>query len=310
MHGERTNGMRSWKLLIVLSAMMLFIAACTTDSDDSADDVAADDAVAEEVEPTTPPEPTPEPEPTETPEPEPTETPEPEPTETPVPEIDEDDDEEADDADLSRAGSQDGEASDLDGVLLSLEDLPEGWMQVEDSFDDVGDFDDFSDISNEPFEAPCGLSDPGDEFDFEPVAEGEREFEGGELGPFLMQNVMQLENSDQAEEVMDLFRLWFDCDEWSEVDDFGDELTFVINDMEFADIGDDILAMSIGLEFGEMSEEEAAMMALFGDISFDFVFVQRNEFVSMMMFMDIFGMDNVDFESLVQRADEKMADAS
>jgi hypothetical protein len=301
--------MRSWKLLVVLSAMMLFIAACSSASDDATDDAPADDAVAEEVEPTAEPtlEPTPEPEPTETPEPEPTATPEPEPTETPEPEMDAEDEDEEVDGPRSESGAE-GDMSGLDGVLLSLDDLPAGWTQVE---DDLGDeADEFGDISDDPFEAPCGITDIDDEFDFEPVAEGERSFEGGELGPFLSQFLVQSENTDQAQEVMDVFRMMFDCEEWTETDEFGDEMTFMISELPFEDIGDDLFAFSIGLDFGDLSEEEAAMMALFGDISIEFVFIQRNEFVSMMMFIDIFGMGDTDFESLVRLADEKIVDAS
>lgn len=299
--------MRSWKLLIVLSAMMLFIAACSSASDDATDDVPAEEEVAEEVEPTPTPEPTPEPEPTETPEPEPTETPEPEPTETPMPETDDADDEDDESSDMSRAGSRDGDASELSGILLSLDDLPEGWMQVDDEFSDG---EEFGDLSDDPFDAPCGLIDEDLDFDFDSVAEAERSFEGGELGPFLAQNLVQLESSGDAQEVMGVFRMMFDCEEWSETDEFGDEMIFTIDEMEWDDIGDDIFALSIGLDFGDMSEEEAAMMALFGDISFEFVFVQRGEFVSMLMYIDIFGVTEADFESLVRRADEKMADAS
>lgn len=298
--------MRSWKLLVVLSAMMLFIAACSS-SDDATDDAPADDAIAEEVEPTATPEPepteTPEPEPTATPEPEPTATPEPEPTETPESEMDAEDE----DADDPRSESNaDGDMSELDGVLLSLDDLPAGWIQVEDELGDTTD--EFDDISDDPFDAPCGITE--EDLDFEPVAEGERNFEGGELGPFLSQNIVQLENSDEAAEVMDTFRLWFDCEEWTEVDEFGDEVTFTIEEAPFAEVGDDVFAMSIGFDFGEMSEEEEAMMALFGDISFDFVFVRRNEYVSMMLYFDIFSMGDIDFESLVRLADEKMSGAS
>jgi hypothetical protein len=300
--------MRSWKLLIALSAMMLIIAACSSASDDSTDDVATDDEpVAEEVEPTATPEPTPEPEPTETPEPEPTETPEPEPTETPEPEIDEADDE-ADDMG-SRAGSRDGDASGLDGVLLSLDDLPEGWVQVDEEFED--EFDEFGDISDEPFDSPCGVTDPDDfDIDFEPIADAERNFEGGELGPFVAQNLAQFESVEQAEEAMRVMRLMFDCEEWSEVDEFGEEMIFIIEQLPMDDVGDDVFAISIGLEFPDMSEEEAAMMALFGDIGFEFIFIQRDEYFSMLMYIDIFGVSEADFESIVRRADEKMADAS
>jgi hypothetical protein len=291
--------MRSWILLIALSAMLAFVAACGTSDDDAVDDVASDDDVVAEVEPTETPEPEPEPTETPTPEPEPTPTPEPtpepEPTETPTPEPEEDEIDDASD-DSTPTTAQDPGA--LDAYLLSIDDLPEGWMQVDDEFVD----DEFAtDVSDEPFEAPCGIEPLGESV--EPVAEAERSFEGSELGPFFSQNLMQM---GSPEEVMSLMRELFDCEEWTESDEFGDEITFTVQEVPFEDVGDDAFAIILGLSFEDLAEEEQMMMDMFGEFAFDLVILQRNEFVTMLMYFDLFGMSDTDFETLVRLADEKL----
>lgn len=287
--------MRSWILLIVLSAMLVLVAACNGD-DDAAEDAPADEEVAEEVEET--PTPEPEPEPTATAEPEPTATPEPEPTETPVPEpeVDEGDDEEAEPQDSAEG------AGELDALLVSLEELPEGWMQVDD--EEMLDGEDMGEVSEDPFDAPCGIEPLDDTI--EPVAEGERSFQGSELGPFFSQNLMQMGSTSDAEEVMSVMQELFSCEEWTETDEFGDEMTFSLDATEYEGAGDQAFALEIALSLEDLSEEEAAMMDMFGDFVFDMVIMRRGEYVSMMMFFDIFGMSETDFDSLIQTADQKL----
>ena len=289
--------MRSWILLTTMSALLLLVAACASD-DDAADDVTSDDDVAAEVEPT----PTPEPEPTEPPEPtatpEPTPTPEPEPTPTP-----ESDDTAMDDEDEADDGDRDADPGALEGLLLSVEDLPEGWSQVEVDSDMVED--EFSDVSEDPFSEPCGI-EPLDEA-IEPVAEADREFEGSELGPFLMQNLMQLDSSSDAEEAMNYMRELFGCEEWTETDEFGDEMTFTIEEVPFDGVGDDAFRVNLALSFEDLSEEESAMIDMFGEFAFDLVFLQRGEYVTMLMYFDIFGMSDADFDAIVRTADEKLS---
>jgi hypothetical protein len=298
--------MRSWILMIALSATLLLVAACSSNGDDDADDAPVEEDNVEEVQETPTPEPEPEPTETPTPEPEPTETPtpepEPEPTATPTPEPE---DEESDEADDTESQTDAPEAGELDGYLLSIDDLPEGWNQVDDEFVDE---DEFAEVSDDPFDAPCGI-EPLDE-SVEPIAEAERSFEGSELGPFFSQNLMQLESADEAAEVMSVMRELFNCEEWTESDEFGEEMTFTVEEVPFEDVGDDAFAIILGLEFGDLSEEDEMMMAMFGDFNFDLVILQRDEFISMLMYFDIFGMSDTDFESLVRLADEKIQSGS
>jgi hypothetical protein len=279
--------MRSWLAVLMLSALLLLVAAC--DDDDATDDAPADDAVAEEVQPTA----TPEPEPTETPAP--TATPEPEPTATPEPTPEPEPTEVEDTSDSDRRP-----AGDLEGLLLSLDDLPDGWTQLEDEFAD----EDFGDVSDDPFEAPCGIEMPED--GFESIAEADREFEGTELGPFLSQSLMQMASVDDADAAMNLLRELFGCDEWTEVDDFGDEMTFTIEIVPIDGVGDDAFRIELGLSFGEEMPE----LDMFGDFKFDLVMLRRGEYVTMLMFFDIFGVSAIDFDSIVQIADEKLQGAS
>jgi hypothetical protein len=292
--------MRSWIMLIALSAMLLLVAACTT-SDDAADDTAVEDDTAADVQPTPTPEPEPEPTETPTPEPEPTETPtpEPEPTETPVPETDDEEAEIADDDTDVDASVGTGE---LDRLLLSIDDLPEGWTEIDDEFVDEEEIVDVAE--DQPFDAPCGI-EPLDET-VDAIDEAERSFQGSELGPFFSQIIMQFGSSDEAEDVMSVMRELFNCEEWTESDEFGEEVTFTVDEVPFEDVGDDAFAILLGISLDDMDEEEQAMMALFGEFGFDMIMVQRDEFVSMYVYFDIFGMSDTDVETLVRLADDKI----
>jgi hypothetical protein len=273
--------MRSWILVIALGAMLVVVAACSSSDDDGN---GTETAVDEET-PTAVVEPTPEPEPTATPEPTPT--PEPEPTPTP-------------EATPTAEPGEPAEPADLQALLLSIEDLPEGWTQI-DTPDDDPDFDIDDEFSDDPFDNPCGI-EPPDWLD-DPLGEAEREFQATELGPFLMQSIMEWEDAEQAGAVIELFRELFGCDEWIEEDEFGEEITFEILESDaYPGLGDDSYVVRIGMNFGD-----DPMMDLFGDIGFEMIFFQRNQYVTMFMYMDIFGMGDVELESLLQRADEKIA---
>ena len=297
-HGKRASSvlegmyMRSWLLLAPLVILLALAAACGSDDDDANDSSADDDGVAEvQMDPTPESEPDPTPAPTETPEPEP----EPTATEVSVQETDDDIDEpESDDTADTDPGTAD--PGDLNALLLSVEDLPVNWTETEDfEEEDV----EVGDVADDPFGAPCGIQPLEETYD--PVAEADRSFQGTELGPFLSQNLVQVSSGDEAAQVMDTIRETFACEEWVEQDEFGEELRFEINEMDFQDIGDSSLAIRLGLSFGDEPE-----MDMFGEFAFDMVFVQRNEYISMFMYVDIFGMSEADFESIVRRADEKI----
>jgi hypothetical protein len=289
--------MRSWILLIALGAMLLLVAACN--GDDATDDTPTEDDTTAEVQSTA----TPEPEPTETPtpEPEPTETPtpEPEPTETPIPEPEDDD---VDLADEDTEPTETADAGELDRFLLSVDDLPAGWMEIDDEFVDEEEIVDMAE--DQPFDAPCGI-EPLDE-SVDAIAEAERSFQGSELGPFFSQMLMQFGSADEAREVMDVMRELFACEEWTESDEFGEEVTFTVDEVPFDDVGDDAFAILLGISLDDLSEEEQAMMDLFGEFGFDMIIVQRDEFISMFVYFDIFGMSDTDVESLIRIADEKI----
>jgi hypothetical protein len=275
--------MRSWILLIALSAILALATACGSDDDGNGDDeIAAADSPTEVTE-------TPTPEPEESAEPEPTPTEiieEPDPTATPEELADEPE------------PSGNGQTRDIEGLLLSLDDLPSGWTETLDAFDDDMDMDG-GDVADDPFDAPCGIQ-PLEEV-YEPVAEADRSFQGTELGPYLSQNLVQLGSSDQAAGAMGMIRELFACDEWIETDEFGDEIVYVINEVPFDGVGDDSFGIRLGMSFFDDDE-----LDMFGDFGFDMVFLHRAEYISIFIHFDLFGMGTADIESLVRRADEKL----
>lgn len=293
--------MRVWVLLLSLTMMLVVVAACG--DDDSDDTEAAESDTAEEVndDPTA----TPEPEPTATATPEPTD--EPEPTEEDT-EAQDEDSEPADEGESQEEGGDADEESEpaegeqssgeLGHLLLSIDDVPADWTQSDLGEATVEDAE-FDDLADDPFEAPCGI-EPIDEA-YEPVAEGQATFQGTEMGPFLTHGVAQLDSADDAAEALDYMRTLFDCEEWIETDEMGEEIVFEINESDIADVGDDAVSVRISFSMGDEPE-----MEMFGDIGFDMVFFRRGEYVDTLMFFDLFGMSEADFPSLVQRADEKL----
>jgi hypothetical protein len=286
--------MRSWILPVALAALLSFSAACGNGDDDGEEAAAQVETPAEAVETPTI-EPEPEPEATETPVPEPEPTPteeaepdveveaDPEPTPTAAPDT-------ATDATVAR-----GDTGIAD-LMLSLDDLPSGWTITLDHFNGDAEMDD---VSDEPWDAPCGI-EPLEET-YTPVAEGDLSFQGTELGPFLSQNLVLLESASDAQAVMSLMRELFDCDEWIEIDEDGEEWVFEVNELPFGQVGDDHFALRIGLTYGDDPE-----FGMFEGIAFDLIIVQRDEYISMFMWVDLFGMSGVDLESLVRVGDEKI----
>lgn len=293
--------MRSWILLSVLAAMLVLVAACGDDDSDAESDAAESDTVSEASDD---PAPTQEPEPTATATPEPT--PEPDPTETPAPTETEAPEEEAEDPapddaaeqteDEGQQASQDGQSGELDALLLTVDDMPADWTETSMEMETEAEV---GDIAEDPFEAPCGVEPLEDAFNS--VAEAQRSFQGTELGPFLSQNLVQLESSEDAAQSMDHIRELFGCEEWVETDEFGEEMTFEITESDVEGVGDSSLGIRLGLSFADEPE-----MEMFGEFGFDMIFFQRDEFVSMLMYVDIFGMGDLDFQGMAQRADERL----
>lgn len=312
--------MRSWVLLLLLSAFLAITAACGNGDDDD-DDASADNDTTEEVavdegdedgesepEPsaTPEPEPTATPEPTEEPEPTPTEEPAEEPTEAPAEESTETAANEEESGESEE--SEDSGAGQLDALLLTLDDMPEGWMEADETSTEIEGFEDFEDFeddeavedfSEDLFETPCGV-EPLDEA-FTPVAEADRTFQATEFGPMLTHSVMQLGSSDEASEALDLTRELFACEDWVETGEMGEEITFEISELPMGDYGDDSVAYRLTFSVADQPE-----MEMFGDVGFDFIFIQRGEYIANLGHFDLFGMGEVDLESMTQLAADKL----
>jgi hypothetical protein len=262
------------------------------DSDTDADPIVSPTEVVQVVDTPTPsPTPEPEPEPTPTEEPGATTEPTPEPTVEPTPTPDSEP--EPTQPPDTTAGSP--EARALIPLLLTEADLGAGWTATYTEDEMIVDDEEATD---EPFEAPCGIEAPES---LDTVAEVSQEFQQTELGPFLTQTLSKFSSSGDAEQAMGLLREWFACDEWTETDDFGDEITFVVEPKDFASIGDDTFALTMSFGLDDSPE-----LNLFGDLGVDLVFVRRGEYISYFIYFDFFGMSGTDLESLIRRADEKV----
>ena len=184
------------------------------------------------------------------------------------------------------ATSEPGEFDDDDDprlleTLPTLDDLPSGWITSPPSDDD--DTDDTSFCDAPPFE---------DELDNVPSANVE--YQAGDFGPFLIEAVAYLGESD-ADLFMDQIRTAMGCDTWTDVDKDGTETVWTFAEMSFADIGDDVFARKLSADSGSFP------------IAGDLVVVREGEFVVIAINIAIGAVDSSITEDVVVFTVERVA---
>lgn len=154
--------------------------------------------------------------------------------------------EDGDDPD-SEPGDDDAPAGDLQGVLLTVDDLPDGFV----TFDDVGS----SDLSED--EPLCEGGEPA-VFD-EPVEEASRDFSSDDDEALLASFALRFED-DGAAAVLDFFR-----DEVERCGGVGsDGEAYELS--ELTGLGDEALSIDIDLEFEGESLTAGLRTARVGDV--------------------------------------------
>jgi hypothetical protein len=316
-------------VFLIISGLLLFVAACTSENDAEEDDVGQDPSPTEEAIQTVEPEATAEP--TATEEPAPTSTPEPEPTatETPVetPTPSEDDTSTDEDSALDEEAFDEGEDpfgtvpevyiedfhdEALSERLLGIEEMPEGWdVIVEGSLADDA-------------EATQGLGDmmsgPCDSELLTPERMGNpshvgRSFMGQGLGPMFSQDLYQFDDATGAEQAFELARDQLDCDEWTAEDPTtGMEFHYTVEDLEFPELGDESLAITLNI--GTASETQAGVQTIqqpaqfddmFAEMSSQSIMVRQGEVFTTFTYMDWFGDGSLNLEETVTQAVERIS---
>lgn len=168
---------------------------------------------------------------------------------------------------------------------MQLNDLPAGWIVWIDEDDDEDD------SSGTNF---CDAPDFEEQLDAEAHAEAEAQYAAGELGPFLMQMATSLSERD-AELGMDRMREAFSCEEWTEIDDDGNEILWTFSEMSFPPVGDEVFARRI-----EMTVQGFPF-------AIDLVIVRDRGFVVLTMHFGLFSVDSSLTEDLIRATLERIA---
>jgi hypothetical protein len=167
---------------------------------------------------------------------------------------------------------QNGDDSDLERALLTIEDFPAGWVVID--FPDSGNDDD------SPF--VCDVPDPSDVVGH--GAEADAAFQGGDLGPFYYYAIRAFASADDAEIVMQLLREGLTCQEWEDEDG----LVWMVSAVDFPEIGDETLAYRLSF-----TDESV------GIVEFDMVFTRVDDVI---LFTNHFTLGAVDHEFTIEYA--------
>lgn len=172
-------------------------------------------------------------------------------------------------------------APDAEAALLTLNDMPSGWTQAQDT-----------ETSNEA----SAICDQEPMEDFDPVDEASADFTGGDLGPMLFHSV-EVYDDGQAEQAMDAFLDNMDsCDQWSEEIENG-TTTFQAQPLSFSSYGDQTVAVRI--------QADSEMVG----VTVDMVVWRHGDALSVIGMGEVMGSpDGETTEELVGIADERLAD--
>ncbi len=201
---------------------------------------------------------TPSPEPTHTLVPTPTATATPQPTPTPDPVI----------------------VDALADVALTLADMPAGWAETptEPSDSDTG---------------PCGNPD----FDRKnnKLGEYEVQFQAGDSGPFVLQNLVEFPEGDAAD-AMAWAKSSLTCTEWTETDPNGAPVTYRLSPLEMPPFGDESFAARVEVDIAEV-----------GTLTTDTVFLRVGTLLSIVGYSSIQDTDLDALTELAATAAKRMA---
>lgn len=176
-------------------------------------------------------------------------------------------------------GGSDVSEEDLTGALLALEDMPSGWSVEPPDEDDEDDDATF-----------CDAAPLAEEIDADATAE--RDFSGGEAGPFFTQLLSSMDE-DEAENGMDYIRDSFDCGEWTDPED---DTVWSLAEISFPDMGDDTAAYRLSTTAGIFTAN--------GNV----IIVRDGGLLLMVVHVAIGNLDSELTEELTQKALDKAQD--
>ncbi|GAA1743967.1 hypothetical protein [Aeromicrobium alkaliterrae] len=194
-------------------------------------------------------------------------------------------------------------ADELASALLTTDDLPRGF-EVDDSESEDGD-----ESTDEIIEASSdSCSDLWEEtespFDEGDYPEAEAAFTNGELGPFVYQYLIAVDEETVADEFAGLQLAVESCTDFVTRDADGFETTFTLTPIEAPDLGDKNFAFQMALVFSDGDfEVEGTMTAVMTSIGGHVMMLMSVQF-------DLGEtMDDDEFTAIAESAVEKLAGA-
>lgn len=134
-------------------------------------------------------------------------------------------------------------SGDLDDLVLTLDDMPSGWTTAPELSE--GDDDDTAG-SDTSF---CGVDDAELDIDDEATRSAEAAFKESDFGPFVLHAIGEVPDPAVAEQALDtMLDAASQCEEWTETDDEGAEITYSISPLSFDNVGDDTIAFRMSAD--------------------------------------------------------------
>jgi hypothetical protein len=167
----------------------------------------------------------------------------------------------------------------LEGLALTLDDLPDGYVQLPAEPSSDGD-------------GPCGH--PAFERAENKLGEVEVQFQLSDEGPFVLQNLVAFPEADAAD-AFAYARSSIDCTEWTETPADGVPTTYRVSPLEVEPVGDESFAVRIELDIEGV-----------GTLITDSVFIRVGNILSLVGYATVDAPDPQMLEELARSAAEKM----
>ena len=136
---------------------------------------------------------------------------------------------------------------EAEAALPAVSSLPTGWS-VDDSDDGADDADELPDDDDvEPAECRAILEDMDEQGDAEPVAEADRTYMAGMLGPFMAASISSFEEEIPEDIFGEVLKAFETCNEFTTTED-GVTTDFTVSPLSFPNYGEESAAVRMAAE--------------------------------------------------------------
>jgi hypothetical protein len=158
-------------------------------------------------------------------------------------------------------------------------------------------------------DGPCGNSPLDQAALGGPVNVG-RYFAASIFGPFFSQDIFEFETSEQAALAFDTVISHYGCGEWTEREPLtGMDVHYVVEEMDFPDLGDSTVALSISMRFSttvqagvQLIQQPARMEDPFEDMSLQIILARQSQRLMMFTHFDFIDHGGLNLEETIALA--------